>query len=59
MHLVRPKRIIQDEGSFRALRFFFNILINGDLRSRVKKMRQVFDKHEDHLNAISIIAKKL
>lgn len=59
MHLVRPKRVIQDEGFFSALRFFFNVLIHSDLRSRVKRMRRVFDKHENHLNAISIIAQKL
>lgn len=59
MHLVRPKRILQDEGIFRTLKIFFNILTNSDLRSRVKKMRRVFDKHENHLNAISIIAQKI
>ena len=59
MHLVKPKRILQDEGFFRTLKVFFNILTNSDIRSRVKKMRRVFSKHEDHLNAISIIAQKL
>ena len=59
MHLVRPKRILQDEGFFRTLKIIFNILTHSDLRSRVKVMRKVFDKHEDHLNAISIVAQKL
>ena len=59
MHLVRPRRILQDEGFFRTLKIIFNILTHKDLRSRVKKMRKVFDKHENHLNAISIVAQKL
>lgn len=59
MHLVRPKRILQDEGFMRSLKIAFNIMFHPELRSRVKKMRAVFDKHENHLNAISIIARKL
>lgn len=59
MHLVRPKRMLRDEGFFRTLKIFFNILTRADLRHRVKQMRKVFDKHENHLNAISIVAQKL
>lgn len=59
MHLVRPKRILQDEGFFRTLKIMFNVLTHSDQRLRVKEMRKVFDKHENHLNAISIVAQKL
>lgn len=59
MHLVKFKRILQDEGFFRTLKIIFNILTQPFLRSRVKKMRAVFDKHESCLNAVSMVAQKL
>lgn len=58
MNLLRPARLIADEGFFRALRFVKNVLSDSDARKRVLMMRRTFHKYRTHLNAISIIAQK-
>lgn len=58
MHLLEPKRMIQDEGLERALRIFFNILRTPAARQRVLAMRRVFRTYQDHLMAISLVAVK-
>ena len=58
MHLLEPRRIMQDEGVFGALRFAFNLLCNREARRRVLAMRRVFSKHRNHLAAIMLIALK-
>ena len=58
MHLLEPRRIMQDEGVFGALRFAFNLLCNRAARRRVLAMRRVFSKHRNHLAAIMLIAHK-
>ena len=58
MHLLEPRRIMQDEGVFGALRFAFNLLCNREARRRVLAMRRVFSKHRNHLAAIMLIAHK-
>lgn len=58
MHLLEPKRMIQDEGLGRALRIFFNMLRTPAARQRVLTMRRVFRAYQDHLIAISLIAVK-
>lgn len=58
MHLLEPKRVIDDEGFFRTLKIIFNVLTNSTARKRIMEMRKVFRKHEQHLNAIAIIAEK-
>ncbi len=57
MHLVEPKRIFDDEGFFRAIRVFFNILTHPAAR-RIRDMRRVFRKYEANLSAVAIIAEK-
>lgn len=59
MHLLEPKRIIQDEGFFRALKIGFNILTHSKARKRIKAMRNAFMSNEKHMQAISIIAQKV
>lgn len=59
MHLLEPKRVIQDEGVFRSIKFVYNIITHPDLRKRVIKMRKTFKKHHKHLNSIAIVAKKI
>lgn len=54
MHLLEPRRIIQDEGLFGACRFAVNMLCNREARQRVLAMRRVFAKHRDHLAAIML-----
>ncbi len=58
MHLLRPARLIADEGLWRALRFVKNVLSDADARRRVLAMRRTFHRHREHLGAISIVARK-
>ena len=59
MHLLEPKRIIDDEGFFRTLKIGFNILTNPKAMKRILLMRKSFKKHQSHINAIAIVAEKL
>lgn len=59
MHLLEPKRVIQDEGFFRTLKIMFNILRNKDIRGRIINMRKTFKKHQEHINSIAIVAQKI
>lgn len=58
MHLLEPRRVIKDEGIFRALRFVFNVLRTPDARRRVRAMRAVFRRHEANLRAVMFVASK-
>lgn len=58
MNLLRPARLIADEGLWRTLRFVKNVLSDAEARRRVLLMRRTFHKYRRHLNAISIIARK-
>ena len=58
MHLLEPKRVIDDEGFFRTIKIIFNILTNSLARKRIFEMRKVFRKYQNNLNAICIIAEK-
>jgi len=58
MHLLEPKRLIQDEGFWGALRFVRNVLSDGEARHRVKNMRKVFQTYEENLAAIMLVGIK-
>ena len=58
MHLLRPKRLIEDEGVLGALRIAKNIALNPAARKRVMAMRRVFDQYQDHIAAIRIVGSK-
>jgi hypothetical protein len=58
MHLLEPRRIIQDEGVFGALRFAFNLLCNREARRRVLAMRHVFQKYRGNLAAVVFVVQK-
>ncbi|RKU39552.1 hypothetical protein C6496_02195, partial [Candidatus Poribacteria bacterium] len=58
MHLLEPGRLIQDEGFWGALRFIGNVLRNKEAQHRVKTMRKVFQKYEEHLAAIMLVGVK-
>jgi ubiquinone/menaquinone biosynthesis C-methylase UbiE len=58
MHLLEPRRVIQDEGLGRALRFAFNVLRRPEARKRVLSMRKMFRKHRRHLAAVAFVAVK-
>src|SRR5690554_279164 len=58
MFLLKPKRILQDEGFFRTLKIAWNILKSNAARKRIRGMYKVFSKHEKHMNSVVLIAKK-
>lgn len=58
MNLLRPLRLIADEGVWGALRFIKNVALDRDACRRVLTMRRTFHKHRAHLRAISIVARK-
>lgn len=58
MHLLEPRRLIQDEGMLGALRFVFNLLCNGEARRRVLAMRRVFRKYRGNLAAVVFVGQK-
>lgn len=59
MHLLEPKRVLEDEGLLRTVKFVFNLMTHGDLRKRVVMMRKTFKKYHHHLNSIAIVAQKI
>src|SRR5690606_11865009 len=59
MSLLEPKRMIADEGFFRFLKIVFNIITTPQARKRILQMRRTFKKHQQHINAIAIVAEKI
>lgn len=58
MHLLRPARLIKDEGILGALRLAKNLVLDGVARRRVLAMRRVFERYQRNLSAIYIVARK-
>lgn len=58
MHLLEPRRVIADEGFWRALRFAFNVWRTPEARARVRKMRAVFRRFDKNLSAIVMVVEK-
>lgn len=59
MLLLEPKRMIDDEGLLGYLKITFNILRNPTARKRILAMRKVFQKYQNYMSAISIVAEKV
>ncbi|WP_228428751.1 class I SAM-dependent methyltransferase [Chryseobacterium indoltheticum] len=59
MHLLEPGRLISDEGFGGFLTIVRNIITQPDIRSRIRQMKNVFKKYEEHLCAVSVIAQKI
>ncbi len=59
MKLLELGRLIDDEGLVRTLKISLNIMLNPKARQRILEMRKIFRKHQQHINAIVIIAEKL
>ncbi|HEY0078733.1 MAG TPA: methyltransferase domain-containing protein [Pyrinomonadaceae bacterium] len=59
MALLEPARVVRDEGFFRALRFTFNVLREGDARRRVFEMRRVFRRRRGQIAAVIITAARV
>jgi SAM-dependent methyltransferase len=58
MHLLEPRRVLQDEGLRGSLRIAFNMATNSMLRHRILAMRRIFRKYGEHLGAISLIGQR-
>lgn len=59
MHLLEPRRVLDDEGLSRTLKIMFNVLTHPEARKRIFTMRGVFRKYASHLCAITIVARKI
>src|SRR5690554_4142628 len=59
MHLLESKRIISDEGFFNTLKLGWNIMSHKGARKRILAMRKIFRKHESHMNAVVMVARKV
>ena len=58
MHLLEPRRMLQDEGFRGGLRIAFNMATNPALRQRILGMRRLFSKYREHLRAISLVGQR-
>lgn len=58
MHLLEPRRLVEDEGLVRALRIAGNIAREPAARRRVLDMRATFRKHMRALCAVALVARK-
>jgi hypothetical protein len=58
MHLLEPKRLVQDEGLAGVLRFARNVLRDSEARKRVLAMRRVFRRYREHLSALALVGVK-
>lgn len=59
MRLLEPRRLLEDEGLFGALRIGYNVLMTPKALQRINQLRKVFKKHHDQINAIAILAEKV
>ncbi len=59
MGLLNPGRIIQDEGLPDALKFFWNLLTQPQVRDRLLAMRRVFQQYRRELGYIILSAQRL
>lgn len=59
MHLLEPKRVLQDEGLLRTLKIIFNVLTHPKARKRILFMRKTFRSHQKHLQSIAVVAEKI
>lgn len=58
MHLLKPTRIINDEGIGGFLKIVRNIILKPAIRRRILLMKNTFQKYEQNLCAVMIVAKK-
>ncbi|MET4083023.1 ubiquinone/menaquinone biosynthesis C-methylase UbiE [Pedobacter sp. UYP30] len=58
MKLLSPRRIIADEGFFRALKIALNIILSPKKRKRIRAIKKVFEKYGENLIAVAIISEK-
>ncbi|MBB4853794.1 SAM-dependent methyltransferase [Mycobacteroides chelonae] len=55
MALLKPRRVIADEGILGAFRLVKNVLLHGGARKRVLAMRRTFNQHKGALTAVALV----
>jgi hypothetical protein len=58
MHLLEPRRLLQDEGWIGSMRIAFRMTTKPELASRILAMRRLFAGYGEHLGAISLVAQR-
>ncbi len=58
MHLLEPRRLLQDEGLMGSLCIAFRMAANPTLGRRILAMRRIFNKYGEHLGAISLVGQR-
>jgi ubiquinone/menaquinone biosynthesis C-methylase UbiE len=58
MHLLEPRRVVQDEGLGRALAIAGRMLVNPEARRRVLRMRAAFRSLSGSIRAVTLVAEK-
>ena len=58
MALLSPRRVVDDEGVIRTLKLGYNVLTTPAARRRIGAMRSVFERYDEQLNAIAVVAEK-
>ncbi|MBN9614328.1 MAG: class I SAM-dependent methyltransferase [Acidobacteriales bacterium] len=58
MHLLEPRRLLQDEGLMGSLRIAFRVATRPELGSRFRSMRRLFAQYGEHLGAISLVGER-
>ena len=58
MHLLEPRRLLQDEGPIGVARFLLRMARTPGARDRVRAMRQMFRLQGEMLSAVALVARK-
>ncbi|MCY1159595.1 MAG: SAM-dependent methyltransferase [Citricoccus sp.] len=58
MELLRPGRMVQDEGLLRALAIVTRIVRDRRIRARVRTLRRTFRGLDEHICAVGMVARK-
>jgi hypothetical protein len=58
MDLLRPARVIEDEGWIGGIRIARNVICNPIARRRILGIARTLERHRSELNAIAIVAEK-
>ena len=58
MLLLQTRRMIADEGILRFLLISFNLLRYPIERAQIMAMKKVFNRYEQNMNAVAIVARK-
>lgn len=58
MTLLEPKRILEDEGLIGGLSMAWNLIRRPTIHRRMRKMRDVFNRHQQNLSGLLLIAQK-